>query len=210
MYNKNCVNFLIISLSSLLIISILYFSYFIAFIKNRIIPIEDIIYIVDNRNYIEKFKYYNSIYNSFNNGQWIIKQDIKYYKSHSYIYIDYQQNKIIYVFFYLFKILSIGIITGLQSIIDNNTIISFSAIGSIYLIDIILLLLFNPYKNVFINIINLFSNISISIVILLLIFTNDEKNIMHIVDITFIIFCFIILFELVFIFFARLYLYLAK
>ncbi len=199
MINNNCKKFLIISLGSFLTITILYFSYFIAFIKNFILSIEDVIYKLDNTNYKNKFKYYNSILNSFNKGYWIIKQDLKYYKSHSYIYIDFKQNKIIYLFFYLFKIFLIGIITGIQPSISNNeknTNICLNTIWSIYILDVLLLLLFNPYKNIFINFLNVLVNISISVIISLLIFRQNEIYILYIVDSTFIILSIIILFEL--------------
>jgi hypothetical protein len=197
--NKKCEDVLIISISSLLICSILYPTYIIAFIKNRIQPLEDIITESDNRNYIVKYQNYKSLIDAFNTKIWIIYQDIKCYKSHSYIFIDFRQDKINYLYFSLFKNFYVGLITVIELNIKfsyNIKNILFSFIWFIYLIDILLLLLYGPYKNKFINTINLFLELSKISIISLIIFSNDDKYIMYVLDSTIIFMCFTIFLEL--------------
>jgi hypothetical protein len=169
-----------------------------------------------------KLKYYKSFLDLFNKGKWSLSDnsltltssselsilqsenlpsrtlneiEYKFAKSHSLFYIDFEQKKINYLFFNLFKIFFISIYTGLN--LTNNLNISFSIISFIYSIDILSILYFKPFKNLLINYINILINLSIIISLLLIIILDKEKYSMYIINSTFFIFDIIIFSELI-------------
>lgn len=192
--NTQCEDLLIISLSSLLVTSSLYFSYYIAFIKNKILSFEDIIYkkkelpeILYNQDIIPIFRD-NSL---ISKNRWIIKKDIKYYKSHSYIFIDFKQKELSYLYFNLLKIFCISFITGLQPNISNenndNSFYSLISLVCFYIIDLGMLIGFYPYKNFYYNLFNLLVNSLILALLILILFVEKEKYIIYLIDSTFIL-----------------------
>jgi hypothetical protein len=200
MFNNKCVDFIIISVGLFLIIPIVFLMYYISILKNKILSEENILYIKDEDTIKNKYKYYKSFLDLFNKGKWILSDnirdnEIKFAKSHSLFYIDFELKKINYLFFNLFKIFFISIYTGLN--LTNNLNISFSIISFIYSIDILSILYLNPFKNLIINYINIFINLSIIISLILIIILKEEKYSMYFIDSTFFIFDIIIIIELI-------------
>lgn len=180
MFKKNCLRYIIVSLGAFIILPTLYITYITATIYNKIKCREDLNYITEISNNLNKKKY---IIDLFNRGFWFSQKRIKFYKSHSPIYIDFIRKNIHYNIFNFIKITILAFIIAQNN--TKNINIIFYIISILYVIDTIIMLILRPFKNNFIATAHILTNISCSVSLMLLIYTKKDIYTMYIVDYTF-------------------------